>query len=137
MRFGKAGAVVDKTTIIYNNSLTLRGIPLEAYEYQVNGKSAIEWLMDRYQRKIDRDSKITNDPNDWAAEVGDERYVVDLIKRVVRVSVETVRIVNDLPPLAIDVGSIEVPSAADKGRRPFEIVDPDDSHRWVTCLVEP
>jgi len=89
----------DKTQIIYNGHLTLKGIPPEALEYVVNGKPAIEWVMERYQVTVDKDSGIRNDPNDWCAEHGNPRYIVDLVKRVVRVSVETVRIVKGLPAL--------------------------------------
>jgi predicted helicase len=87
----------DKTRIIYNAHLTLSGIPPEALEYVVNGKPAIEWIMERYQVTTDKDSGILNDPNAWCEEQGSPRYIVDLIKRVVRVSVETVRIVKSLP----------------------------------------
>lgn len=96
MVFGKNKDGVDKTTIIYNSKLTLSQIPLEAYDYIVNGKSALEWVMERYKFTKDRDSDITNDPNDWS---DDPRYIVDLVKRIVRVSLETVRIVNSLPAL--------------------------------------
>ncbi len=72
------------------------GIPLEAYDYVVNGKSALEWIMERYQITKDKDSQIPNDPNDWS---DDPRYIIDLVKRIVRVSLETVRIVNELPAL--------------------------------------
>lgn len=101
MRFAKTGTAVDKSSIIYNSSLTLSGIPLEAYQYEVNGKSAIEWIMDRYQVKTDKASGIVNDPNRWAAEAGDPRYVVDLLRRIITVSVETVSIVNAMPPLTL------------------------------------
>ncbi len=74
-------------------------MPLEAYEYVVNGKSAIEWVMERYQRTVDKDSGIENDPNDWAREHDQPRYVVELVKRVVRVSLETMKIVRALPAL--------------------------------------
>jgi predicted helicase len=86
----------DKTTIIYNSKIKLSGIPLEAYDYIVNGKSALEWIIERYQYTKDKDSGITNDPNDWSEE---PRYILDLVKRIVRVSVETVKIVNSLPAL--------------------------------------
>ncbi len=89
----------DKTAILYNAHLTLKGIPPEALEYVVNGKPAIEVLMDQYQVTTDKDSGIVNDPNRWAEEHGQPRYIVDLIKRVVRVSVETVKIVKGLPAL--------------------------------------
>jgi len=87
----------DKTQIVFNGHLTLKGIPPEALGYVVNGKPAIEWVMERYQVTTDKDSGIRNDPNDWCAEHDDPRYIVDLVKRVVRVSVETVRIVKALP----------------------------------------
>ena len=91
----------DKTAIVYNGHLTLKGIPPEALEYVVNGKPAIECLMDQYQVTTDKDSGIVNDPNLWAEEHGQPRYIVDLIKRVVRVSVETVKIVKGLPALGV------------------------------------
>jgi len=87
----------DKSTIIYNSTLTLAGIPTRAYEYVVNGKSVLEWLMDRYQVTIHPDSKIKNDPNDWCQEQGSPRYIVDLVKRIVTVSLKTLDIVESLP----------------------------------------
>lgn len=86
----------EKTSIIYNANVTLKGIPLETYEYIVNGKPAIEWIMERYQEKTDKDSGILNDPNEYS---DDPRYIIDLVKRIVRVSLETMKIVNSLPPL--------------------------------------
>ena len=65
----------------------------------MNGKSAIEWVMERYAVTIDKDSGITNDPNDWCDEQGNPRYIIDLVKRIVRVSMETMEIVKTLPPL--------------------------------------
>ena len=96
MTFGKRGKDIDKTTIIYNSNVTLTGIPLDAYDYVVNGKPALEWIMERYQFTRDKDSQITNDPNDWS---DDPKYIIDLVKRVVRVSMETMKIVNSLPAL--------------------------------------
>lgn len=102
MRLGKMpDGKEDKTVIVYNDHITLRGIPPEAYDYVVNGKSAIEWIVDRYQVSRDRKSGIVNDPNKWLEEHGDPRYIIDLIKRIVRVSMETVKIVNELPTLNI------------------------------------
>lgn len=95
----KAGLKWDKTKIHYNSHITLSGIPLEAYEYVVNGKPAIEWILERYQVTRDKDSGIVNDPNDWAKEHKQPRYILDLLKRVVRVSVETMKIVSGLPAL--------------------------------------
>lgn len=102
MRFAKAGKEKDKSTIIYNSSITIANIPEKAYEYVVNGKSAIEWIIDRYQVKVDKKSGIKNDPNDWAEEVGNPRYILDLILSIINVSVQTVDIVNDLPKLQFD-----------------------------------
>lgn len=95
------GARKDRSRIIYNARITLAGIPDEAFDYQVNGKSALEWIIDRYQVTTHKDSQITNDPNDYCREVGNPRYILDLIKRVVTVSVETNKIVANLPSLQI------------------------------------
>ena len=105
MRFGKtvrtatAAPETDKTKIIYNGHITLTGIPLAAYDYIVNGKPAIEWIMDRYQLITDKDSGLTNNPNDWATEHADPAYILNLLKRIITVSMETMKIVNSLPPL--------------------------------------
>ncbi|MDR2300445.1 MAG: helicase, partial [Deltaproteobacteria bacterium] len=96
IRFAGKG---DKTTIVYNRDITISGIPLAAYEYVVGGRSPIEWILDRYRVKIDRDSGLKNDPNDWAIERGQPRYVLDLISRVITVSLETMKIVKGLPRL--------------------------------------
>ncbi len=96
MRFGGAAKSPDKTTIKYNDYITVEGIPLEAYEYIVNGKSAIEWVMERYQVTQHKDSKIINDPNDWS---DDPRYILELLGKVVAVSMKTVEIVAGLPNL--------------------------------------
>lgn len=98
MRFGKIDSkTADKTIIHYNNGITIESIPLEAYEYVVNGKSAIEWIMERYQIKPDPASGITNDPNDWAKEHNDEKYIFNLLLRIINVSVKTMAIVKALP----------------------------------------
>ena len=91
--------VEDRSRIIYNDRITIRGIPLAAYDYVVNGKSAVEWVMERYQVTTNKDSGIVNDPNKWLAECGNERYIVDLILKVVTVSMETQKIVSSLPRL--------------------------------------
>ena len=96
MRFPKKG---QKDTIIYNNHIVISNIPEKAYEYVVNGKSAIEWIMERYQITTHKDSGITNNPNDWANEVGNPRYILDLLLSIINVSVQTVDIVNNLPKL--------------------------------------
>lgn len=94
MKFLKVKKEEDRTTIIFNQFVTLKGIPESTYEYVVNGKSAIEWIMERYAVTTDKDSGIKNDPNEWSE---DPRYIVDLVKRIVRVSLETNRIVSELP----------------------------------------
>lgn len=102
MRFGKADGGKDKSVIHYNGHLTIRGIPLDAYEYVVSGKPAIEWVMDRQTVTTDKDSGIVKDANAWAAEtVGEARYPLSLLLRVVKVSLETMKIVRSLPPLEI------------------------------------
>ena len=94
--FEKRNKQEDKTTIVYNSKIKLIDIPLEAYDYVVNGKPAIEWVIERYKFNDDKNSGITNNPNDCS---DNPRYIIDLVKHVVRVSVETMKIVNNLPPL--------------------------------------
>ena len=89
----------DKTVIDYNPWIRISNIPLEAYAYVLNGRSAIEWIMERYQIKTDKASGIINDPNDWAEEHGKPRYILDLLLSVITVSMETMKIVNGLPGL--------------------------------------
>jgi predicted helicase len=92
-------SVNDRSTIIYNKHITIKNIPEEAYDYEVNGRSAIEWIIDRYQVRTDKKSGITNDPNDWGREHGNKRYILDLLLSVITVSMESVRIVKSLPKL--------------------------------------
>ena len=87
----------DKSRILYNSHSSIENIPAEAYEYIVNGKSAIEWVMERYAISTHKDSGIRNDPNDWADEVGNPRYILDLLLSVIRLSVETADLVPGLP----------------------------------------
>lgn len=94
MRFPKKD---QKETILYNSRIRIENIPAKAYEYVVNGKSAVEWIIERYQVTIHKESGIKNDPNDWAKEVGNPRYILDLLLSVINVSVQTVDIVNSLP----------------------------------------
>ena len=103
MRFGKIDSkIADKSIIHYNHAITIEGIPAEAYEYVVNGKSAIEWVMERYAITTDKKSGITNDPNDWAREHNDEKYILNLLLQVINVSVQTVEIVKGLPNLKFE-----------------------------------
>jgi predicted helicase len=99
MRFPKKD---QKDTIIYNSKISIQNIPAEAYEYIVNGKSAIEWIMERYQITTHKESGIKNDPNDWATEVGNPRYILDLLLSIINVSVQTVEIVKGLPEIKFE-----------------------------------
>jgi len=99
MYFPKKG----QTNIIkYNSQITIENIPSKAYEYVVNGKSAIEWIMERYRINTHKESGITNDPNDWAKEQGKPRYILDLLLSIINVSTQTVDIVNRLPKLKFE-----------------------------------
>lgn len=77
-------------------------IPLKTYDYVVNGRSAIEWVMELYQIKTDKSSGITNNPKDWVQEQGKPRYILDLLLSVITVSIETMKIVEKLPTLDLD-----------------------------------
>jgi predicted helicase len=102
MKFGGKRPNLDKTTVIYNPRITLTGIPLEAYDYVVNGKPAIEWVMERQCVKVDKASGIVNDANRYAIEtVGDPAYPLRLLQQVITVSLETMAIVRALPALEI------------------------------------
>ena len=101
MAYGGVRPNLDKSTIIYNAGITLKGIPEEAHRYILGSRSALDWLIDRYQVSTHKVSGIVNDSNDWCDERGDPRYIIDLIRRVTTVSIETVDIVDNLPELAI------------------------------------
>ena len=95
MRFaGKKGSL-DHSTLHVTSSISLSGIPPEAHEYVVNGRSPLEWFIDRYKITVDKKSGIRNDPNDW---FDDPRDIIPALQRIVHVSVETTRIVKRLPP---------------------------------------
>jgi predicted helicase len=87
----------DRSKIIYNSQITIENIPAEAYDYVVNGKSAIEWVMERYAVTTHKESGITNDPNDWAREHARPRYILDLLLSVLTLSVRTSQIIKTLP----------------------------------------
>lgn len=94
--------VNDLSTVIYNHAITVRDIPVEAYDYVVNGKPAIEWVIERQCVKPDKASGIVNDANDWAIEtMNNPKYPLELLLRVITVSLETNRIVAGLPKLDI------------------------------------
>lgn len=94
MRFVKKD---KKDTIIYNSSITIKNIPLEAYDYQVNGKSAIEWIMERYAVTTNKDSGIINDPNLWCEEHNDPKYILNLLLSIITLSLKTNKLVKELP----------------------------------------
>ncbi|WP_375682917.1 MULTISPECIES: DEAD/DEAH box helicase [unclassified Bartonella] len=102
MKFaGKRGAI-DKSTVIYNAHITMQNIPLEAYEYVINGRPALEWVMERQVVKTDKASGIVNDANRYAVEtVGNPAYPLELFQRVITVSLETMKIVRNLPKLEV------------------------------------
>jgi hypothetical protein len=96
MKLGK-----DKGTLIYNQFLTLSGMPKETYEYRLGNRSALEWVIDQYQVSTDKRSGITNDPN----REDDREYILRLIGKVITVSLETVNIVKSLPDLGVSDAS--------------------------------
>ena len=91
--------VNDLSTIIYNQDLTISNIPEKAYSYMVNGRSAIEWIMDQFQVKTDKKSGITDDPNDYSS---DEKYIFNLLLRIINISMQTVDLVNSLPKFEVE-----------------------------------
>lgn len=102
MKFAKTGKETDKTKVIYNSKITVENIPLEAYEYVVNGKPAIEWVMERQGISTHKESGIVNNANLFAIEtMNNARYPLDLLLRVITVSIETIKIVRALPRLEI------------------------------------
>ncbi len=98
---GKAGAW-DKTRIVYNAYIDLVGIPEDAQRYMLGSRSALDWIIERYQVKTDKASGIVNDPNDWSREHDEPRYIIDLIGKVVSLSLETMKIVDSLPDLGLE-----------------------------------
>lgn len=104
MRFAKkrdekGKSVNDLSTIIFNSDITISNIPEKAYEYVVNGRSAIEWIIDQYQVKTDKKSGITDDPNEYSE---DEKYIFNLLLRIINVSIQTVDLINSLPKFEVE-----------------------------------
>lgn len=97
LRVEKMRLSKDKQSLIYNEFLTLKGIPKDAFEYRLGNRSALEWVIDQYQVSTDKRSGITNDPN----RDDDPEYILRLIGQVITVSLETVKIVNALPSLGL------------------------------------
>lgn len=102
MKFGKRGKDKDKSVIEYNQFITLRNIPLRAYDYVVNGKSAIEWIMERYCDKVDSKSGIRNDANQWGIEHGNPKYPLELLQSIITLSIRTLDIIDKLPKLTFE-----------------------------------
>lgn len=106
MRFAKVRdengkLVADKSKILYNSNITFENIPLAAYDYIVNGKSAIEWIMERYAITVDGASGIKNDPNDWSREHDNPTYIFDLLHSIISLSIQTNTLVSQLPKLNV------------------------------------
>lgn len=93
--------VEDRSRIVYNDWITICDIPERAYDYELGSRSAIGWVMDAWRVRTDKASGIVNDPNDWAIEHDDPTYILDLVGRVVTVSMRTLEIVDSLPPLEL------------------------------------
>jgi predicted helicase len=103
MAYGKRRAdgqsATDQTTIVYNPRITVSGIPPQAQAYKLGSRSALDWIIERHQIKTDKASGIVNDPNDWSREHHRPRHILDLLTRIVTVSLRTVEIVESLPRL--------------------------------------
>lgn len=102
MRYGKNDGAKDLTTIHYNEFITVRNIPAHAHDYVIHGRSAIDWVVERQGVRTDKDSGIVNDANDWAIEtMQNAGYPLELLLRVIALSVETLRQVGELPKLDV------------------------------------
>lgn len=100
MRYPKKG---EKDIIVYNSDITISNIPEKVYDYVINGRPAIEWIINQFQVKLDKKSGVVDDPNLYSE---DERYIFKLLLRIINVSIQTVDLVNSLPPLElIDIDS--------------------------------
>jgi len=126
MRFPKKD---QKETINYNSKITISNIPAKAYEYVINGKSAIDWIMERYAVTTHKESGIVNDPNDWAIEVGNPRYILDLLLSIINISVQTVDIVNDLPKIDFEAESTD--------GREVKLYPTKDGDQHLNMVAEP
>lgn len=93
-------SINDLTSIIFNENIMISNIPVETYDYIVNGKSAIAWIIDQYQVKTDKKSGITDDPNNFAPE--NPRYILDLLLSVITVSMKTNELVAQLPKMEVE-----------------------------------
>jgi predicted helicase len=95
----KGAKIEDRSRIVYNDWITVGAIPERAYGYELGSRSAIAWIMESNRVRTDKASGIRNDPNDWAIERGEPTYILDLVGRIVTVSMRTLDVVDSLPPL--------------------------------------
>ena len=123
----------ERTILRVNEYVSLRGIPAKAHEYQVNGRTPLEWFIDRYRIVQDRESGIVNDPNGW---FDDPRDLVVAIRRIVHVSVETVRIVAALPEALANNESDPASAFRDEARRQSLIVAASAQEREDQAFVD-
>jgi predicted helicase len=103
IRFGKSAGKEDKSRLILASGVELSGVPLEAYEYKIGSRSPIDWVMERFAVKTDKDSGLLVNPNDWGLEHDDPDYILKLVKRVVFVCVESQSLISSIPSLALIV----------------------------------
>lgn len=105
LAWSKKGKDKDTSRLIYNDYLTFSDIPSEINDYQIGGRSPLEWIIDRYKISPDKKSGIVNDPNDYFREVDNPRYLAELIKSLVTVTMRTQELIKALPELVIDEDS--------------------------------
>lgn len=115
----------ERSSIIYNEYIRIDNIPEQAYDYVVNGKSAIEWLVERYAVTVNKASLIKNDPNEWSREHHQPRYILDLLLSIINVSCQTVDIVNRLPKLKFEGSNVTVLESG-KDLKPIEEENPNE-----------
>lgn len=101
MKYGGKSSAWDMTVIKYNSFITLEDIPEAAQRYMLGSRSGLDWIIERYQVKTDKASGIVNDPNDWSREHEQPRFIIDLLKRITTVRLETMKIVDDMPALRL------------------------------------
>ena len=96
-----------KETILYNPYITISNIPSDCYKYTVNGKSPIEWVLERFQDSINKDTHIRNNPNDWGKENNSPKYILNLILSLMSLSIKTLKIINNLPDIKEELNSVQ------------------------------
>ena len=128
--FGKDGKTERKDLLVINSETTLGGIPAEAHEYSINGRTPLEWLIERYRVMTDQATGIVNDPNKWCEEQEDPEYIVNLAKRLVRVSVESAKLIKEL-------SGKKAKGVASKGNGTAPLRSPSFTppHEWKSCAV--